>query len=211
MAGVAEVKLVFLVSQPQFMVVQRFDGLDHPQYKVEIGRSQFFGVFSFALLLEEQGHAVAFEVGFREGAQVSQGGQNLAILVIQANLLINRTVVVEFRRATEDSEVGVLSFEGLLGLEGPIEDFCFEVVKEEYVSHFETQGEIFLAVAPEVDLGRLPGRGAVDDLQFLGVVAVGLVLVDAGAVDYQADGAVQGWFFGGGALLLDLLSQLQQV
>jgi len=115
-------------------------------------------------------------------------------------------IVGGVRVAAEDSEVGVFGFVCFFGLKFVVEDFYFEVIEEDDIADSEVEGEIFLAVAPEIDLKGLVLLSVVDEFEFLGVVPVGFVAVDIGAVDDEAHGGVE--FIAGGFVFVVLLLEL---
>ena len=184
-AGVIEVELVLVVGELEFEVVAHLEALDHPEDDVAVGGGDLL------VVLGEDGHLVLAEVGLGEGPQLGEGVEDFAVVVVQADFLVDGEVAVDVGAAAENAEVGVLVAVGLLGLEFVVEGFDFEIVEEDDVADFEVEGEILLAVAPEVDLEGLLLLGVVDDFEFLGEVPIVLVAVDVGAVDDEADGREQ--------------------
>jgi len=97
-------------------------------------------------------------------------------------------IAVDVRTAAEDPEVGVFVFVGLFGLKFVVVGINFEIVEEDDVTNFDTGGEIFPAIAPEVDLKGFLLLGVVDDFKFLSVVPVVFIAIGVGAVDDESDG-----------------------
>jgi hypothetical protein len=76
-------------------------------------------------------------------------------------------------------------------LEGAIVKFNFKVIKKQDISNFDIKGEIFLTVTPNVDLKRLALGSTIDYLEFLCIVAIGLIPVDVGAINNESNRAVE--------------------
>ena len=193
-AGVVEVELVLAVGEFEFAVVAHLQAFDHPEDDVAVGGGDLL------VVLGEDGDPVLGEVGFGEGPELGEGVEDLAIVVVEADLLVDGEVGVDVGAAAEDAEVGVLVAVGLLGLELVVEGLDFEIVEEDDVTDLQAEGEVLLAVAPEVHLEGLLLLRVVYYFQFLSEVPVVLVAVYVRAVDDQPDGRHQP--FAGLALLV---------
>jgi len=187
-AGVVEHVVVLLVGEPDPEVAGDLLALHHPQYHVEVGRGDALrlSLLLLALLLEEQRHAVALEEGPAVFPELSDGGEDVAVLVVESHLLVDGGVIGEVRVAAEEAGVGVLDLEGLLGLQVAVVEVDAEPVEVEHVAHLHVQAEVLPLVAPQHHLQRLLAR-RVDDPQLLGVVPILFVAEDVGAVDDQSD------------------------
>lgn len=98
-------------------------------------------------------------------------------------------------------------------MKSTIVDLGFEVIEVEDITDFYIEGEILLAIAPKVDLSGLTGFSAIDDFEFLSIVAICFVFIDVRTIDDESDWAVESLcvFFGAGCFLLDFFSELEQI
>ena len=182
MPGVVEVELLLIVGELDLEKVAHLHTLGHPQNDVEVRRSQFFTI------LEQDRHLLLAEVGLRECPELVEGAEDPALFVIEAYFFIDGVVAVDLGRSIEYSEVGVLVLEGLLGLQAVVVGVDAEVIEQEDVANLDVDCEVLLAVAPEVDVEGFVLLGCVNDLQFLGVIAILFISEYIGAVGDQSDG-----------------------
>lgn len=125
-------EFVLLVGESDFEMISHLRALYYPKDHIKIGRSHLLRVsLSFSGLgLENERNSLFLKMLFVEGTKLIEGGEYFAVFIIETDFFIHGAVMGDLGSSTEDAEIGVFVFVGLLGLELLVKDFDFEIVNE---------------------------------------------------------------------------------
>ena len=169
------------------------EAFNNPQDNIKVWWSNFFRIsFSFAsFLFEKNGHLIIFEVRFRECSKMTKGSKYLSLFIIKSNFFINWAVIGQLRISAKYSEIRIFCFVCFLCLQSSIVEFEFEIVNIENVTDLNVESEIFLSVVPQIHLKGLVLRCAVNNFEFLSIVAIGRIFVNIGCINNESNGRVK--------------------